>query len=170
MTRAYRSLFQDLMNVWTMPVTMFKNKVMYYVLAIHSQCHFCKLKMLYMFKTFVSLLSGHASYKVTDSSCPINYWFLTRDNKMSVSALLLMVAETLHKLEQKWEIIKVTVHSFIDSSQELLGMPSCVKYSVLRHLVTISKQSNTMYDACFLIYLMTLPQLCVFMMSNDCKS
>jgi hypothetical protein len=29
--------------------------------AIHSQCRFCKLKMLYMFKTFVSLLSGHAS-------------------------------------------------------------------------------------------------------------
>jgi len=33
-----------------------------YVQAIHSQCRFCKLKMLYMFKTFVSLLSGHASY------------------------------------------------------------------------------------------------------------
>jgi len=46
-------------------------------------------------------------------------------------------------------------------------MPSCVKYSVLNHLVTISKQSITMYDACFLIYLMTLPQLCMFMMSND---
>jgi len=30
------------------------------VQAIHSQCCFCKLKMLYMFKTFVSLLSGHA--------------------------------------------------------------------------------------------------------------
>jgi len=27
-----------------------------------------------------------------------------------------------------------------------------------------------MYDACFLIYLMTLPQLCMFMMSNECKS
>jgi len=33
-----------------------------YVQAIHSQCCFCKLKMLYMFKMFVSLLSGHASY------------------------------------------------------------------------------------------------------------
>jgi len=33
-----------------------------YVQAIHSQCHFRKLKLLYMFKTFVSLLSGHASY------------------------------------------------------------------------------------------------------------
>ena len=32
-----------------------------HVQAIHSQCRFCKLKMLYMFKTFVSLLSGHAS-------------------------------------------------------------------------------------------------------------
>jgi len=33
-----------------------------YVQVIHSQCRFCKLKMLYLFKTFVSLLSGHASY------------------------------------------------------------------------------------------------------------
>jgi len=29
MTWGYRSWFQDLMNVWTMPVTMLKNKVMY---------------------------------------------------------------------------------------------------------------------------------------------
>ena len=34
-----------------------------YVQAIHSQCRFCKLKMLYMFKTFVSLLSVYASYQ-----------------------------------------------------------------------------------------------------------
>jgi hypothetical protein len=33
-----------------------------YVQAIHSQCRFCKLEMLYMFRTFVSLLSGHALY------------------------------------------------------------------------------------------------------------
>jgi len=32
-----------------------------YVQALHSQCRFCKLKILYMFKTFVPLLSGHAS-------------------------------------------------------------------------------------------------------------
>jgi len=25
----YRSWFQDLINVWTMPATMFKNKIMY---------------------------------------------------------------------------------------------------------------------------------------------
>ena len=46
-------------------------------------------------------------YKVTDSSCPRNYWCLICDNKMSVPAMLLTVAETpdtLHKLEQKWEI------------------------------------------------------------------
>jgi hypothetical protein len=36
-----------------------------YVQVIHSQCRVYKLKMLYMFKTFVSLLSGHASYKYT---------------------------------------------------------------------------------------------------------
>jgi len=47
------------LNVWTMPATMLKNS---YVQAIHSQCRFCKLKMLYMVKTFVSLLSGDASY------------------------------------------------------------------------------------------------------------
>jgi hypothetical protein len=29
MTRGYRSWFQDLINVWTMPATRFKNKVMY---------------------------------------------------------------------------------------------------------------------------------------------
>jgi hypothetical protein len=35
MTRGYRSWFQDLINVWTMPATMLKNKVMYRQL-IHS--------------------------------------------------------------------------------------------------------------------------------------
>jgi hypothetical protein len=29
MTRGYRSWFQNLINVWTMPATMLKNKVMY---------------------------------------------------------------------------------------------------------------------------------------------
>jgi len=29
MTRGYIRWFQDLRNVWTMPVTMLKNKVMY---------------------------------------------------------------------------------------------------------------------------------------------
>jgi hypothetical protein len=29
MTRGYRSWFQDLINVWTMPATVLKNKVMY---------------------------------------------------------------------------------------------------------------------------------------------
>jgi len=60
MTQGYRSWFQDLTNVWTMPATILKNKVQ----AIHSHCRFCKLKMLYMFKTFVSLLSGRTSYSV----------------------------------------------------------------------------------------------------------
>jgi len=40
-----------------MPATMLKNS---YVQANHSQCRFGKLKMLDTFKTFVSLLSGHA--------------------------------------------------------------------------------------------------------------
>ena len=35
MTRGYRSWFQDLINVWTMPATILKNKVMYR-LFIHS--------------------------------------------------------------------------------------------------------------------------------------
>jgi hypothetical protein len=35
-----------------------------YVQAIHLQLRFCKLKM-YVFQTFVSLLSGHASYVAT---------------------------------------------------------------------------------------------------------
>ena len=29
MTRGYRSWFQDLINVWTVPATMLKNKVIY---------------------------------------------------------------------------------------------------------------------------------------------
>jgi len=29
MTRGYRSWFQDLIKVWTMPATMLRNKVMY---------------------------------------------------------------------------------------------------------------------------------------------
>jgi len=43
------------------------------------------------------------SYKVTDSSCPRNYWCLTCDNKMSIPAVLSTVAktmDTMHKLEQ----------------------------------------------------------------------
>jgi len=59
MTRGYRNSFQDLINVWTMPATMLKNKVTY---RQFIQCCFCKLKMLHMFKTFVSLLSRHALY------------------------------------------------------------------------------------------------------------
>jgi hypothetical protein len=35
MTRGYISWFQDLTNVWTMPATMLKNKVMYRP-VIHS--------------------------------------------------------------------------------------------------------------------------------------
>jgi len=29
MTRGYRNWFQDLINIWTMPATVLKNKVMY---------------------------------------------------------------------------------------------------------------------------------------------
>jgi hypothetical protein len=39
-----------------------------YIKAIHSQCCFCKLNKLYMVKTFVSLLSGRASYNL----CPFH--------------------------------------------------------------------------------------------------
>jgi len=59
MTRGYRSWIQDLINVWTMPTIMLKNKLMYRQF-IHSVAFV--IKMLYMFKTFVSLLSGHASH------------------------------------------------------------------------------------------------------------
>ena len=72
MTRGYRSWFQDLINVWTMPATVLKNKVMYRQFV---QRRFCKLKMLYLFKNLVSLLPGHASYLVllTQKKCE-NYW------------------------------------------------------------------------------------------------
>ena len=50
----HRSRFQELINVWTMPATMLKKS---YVLAVHSECRFCKLKVLYMFKTFVCVFT-----------------------------------------------------------------------------------------------------------------
>jgi hypothetical protein len=49
MTRGYRSWFQDLINVSTMPATTLKNKVMYRQFI--RSVRLCKLKM-YMFKTF----------------------------------------------------------------------------------------------------------------------
>jgi len=72
MSRGYRSRFQDFINVWTMPANMLKNKV------IHSHCRFCKLRMMYMFKTFVSLVSGHASYF---PECCVDVVFYVCDNE-----------------------------------------------------------------------------------------
>ena len=43
-----------------MPAIMLKS----YVQSVHSQCRFSKLKILYIFKNFVSLLSRHTSYIV----------------------------------------------------------------------------------------------------------
>jgi hypothetical protein len=76
MSRGYGSWFQNLINVWTIPATMLKNKV------IHSQCRFCKLKILYMFKTFTSLLSGHTTY--IQSSLPKFRTCLAKSNKVRV--------------------------------------------------------------------------------------
>jgi hypothetical protein len=42
---------------------------------------FCKLKMLYMFKTFVSLLSGHASYNMSVYH-PLQYNFSSSNSKL----------------------------------------------------------------------------------------
>ena len=47
-----------------------------YIDAIHSQCRFCKLKMLYIFKTFVSLLSGHAKMRDYEKPQPSNMAYL----------------------------------------------------------------------------------------------
>jgi len=54
-----------------MPVTMLKNKVMYRQF-IHRSLF--QLQMLYMFKTFLSLLSGPASYLGKED---IYYIFMT---------------------------------------------------------------------------------------------
>jgi len=59
MTREYRSWFQDLINVWTMLATMLKNKV---IRGNSFTVSVCKLKILYMFRTFVSSYSGQTSY------------------------------------------------------------------------------------------------------------
>ena len=53
MTRGYRSWLQDLINVWTMPATMLKNKVMYRefiqsVAFVNSKCCTC-LRPLYLY-------------------------------------------------------------------------------------------------------------------------
>jgi hypothetical protein len=62
-----------------MPSTMLKNKVLYRQF-IHSVA-FVNLKMLYVFKTFVSLLSGHALYHCVErclgclTACYVNNIF-----------------------------------------------------------------------------------------------
>jgi hypothetical protein len=73
MTWGYRSWFQDFINVWTMLATVLKNKVMYRQFV---QCHFYKLKMFCTFKTFLPLLSGHASYfsQNTDHPDRSSFW------------------------------------------------------------------------------------------------
>ena len=123
---------------------------------------------LLSFPWMKSKLQGHwvqLPLKFRNNCC------LTCDSKMSVPAVLLAVAkklDSLHKLGQR-PITKVTIYSSINSDQELLDMPSYAKYSVVRHLVTISQQSITMYDTCLSVYLMTFSQLCMFMIANDCK-
>jgi hypothetical protein len=62
----YRSWFQALINVWTMPANMLKNKVMERQL-IHNVV-FVNKKM-YMVTTFVSLLSRQASYVCSSWDC-----------------------------------------------------------------------------------------------------
>ena len=62
MTRGYGSWFQDLRSNKCLDNAGDYVDRQSYVQEIHSQCRFCKLKMLYIFKTFVSLLSGHPSY------------------------------------------------------------------------------------------------------------
>jgi hypothetical protein len=49
-----------------MLATVLKNKVMY---RQFIQCRFYKLKMLQIFKTLVSLLSGHDTYLVYVRAC-----------------------------------------------------------------------------------------------------
>jgi len=53
MTREYRSLFQDLINVWKMPSIMLKNKVMYrqfiQSVAFVNSKYFTFLRPLYLY-------------------------------------------------------------------------------------------------------------------------
>jgi hypothetical protein len=186
----FRDQWQNRPLIWNMPAN--PKRQLEHVTILHVICvlvahWWAEAEQFWDSKNMVVAL--HAPYLPCDlfsfpwmKSELQGHWFqlfqkllmsITCDNKMSIPAVLPTVAETMdtmHKLEQKWEIKKVTVYSFTDSGQELLDMPSCVKYLVLRHSVTIQKRSITMYDACFLIYLMTLPHCVKFMMSNDCKS
>jgi hypothetical protein len=58
MNWGYRSWFQDLKCLDNAGDYVEKQS---YAQGIHWQCRFCKFKMLFMFKTVVSLFSGHAS-------------------------------------------------------------------------------------------------------------
>jgi len=49
------------MNLQNVPATMLKNKIMY---RQFIQCRFCKLNMLYTFKTFVSSTSNLETLEV----------------------------------------------------------------------------------------------------------
>jgi len=53
-----------------------------YVQAIHSQCRLRKLKMLYMFKTFASLLSGHASYNNQNTATQLSHRQLNKNEEI----------------------------------------------------------------------------------------
>jgi len=75
MTRGYRSWFQDLINIWTMPANMLKNKVMYRQLIhsvtfVNSECCTC-LRPLYIYSPDTPRLR----FVVRDSSFPCKITF-----------------------------------------------------------------------------------------------
>jgi hypothetical protein len=103
-----------------------------YVQAIDWQCGFCKLKMLYMFKTFVSLLSGHASYLPTvvivyvlgnvwtgggagqegAESCVTRYlWYALFNRELWELCNILVIRTMLYWCEKWIEIIKMELWS-----------------------------------------------------------
>jgi hypothetical protein len=72
MNRGYRSWFQDLINVWTMPATMLKNKVIYRQF-IHSVA-FANLKCCTCLRPLY--LHFPATPRTSCSDCEYVFFFL----------------------------------------------------------------------------------------------
>ena len=67
MNRGYRSWFQDLINVWTMPATMLKDKVMYRnfihgVAFVNYKCCTCLTPLCLYFLNTPCILRYNAIY------------------------------------------------------------------------------------------------------------
>jgi len=102
---------------WTLLVTVEKYS---YVQAVHSQCHFCKLKTLYMFKTFVSLPSGHASYVALFCTVRMDVYYFVLNTCITVIGFFCQFSSDLPCVDN----FTCRIHTFTDI-QTCLHMNTC---------------------------------------------